>query len=123
MVNLRTSERVALHVPDATAVEFDDLFSERDACGVGFVASIDGKRNHDIIDKAIRGLSCMEHRGACSADNDSGDGAGVMTEIPWKLLASEIDGVEEGKCGVGQIFLPQDEASAQKCKDFISRLP
>ena len=122
LVNLRTSERVALHVPDATAVEFDDLFSERDACGVGFIASIDGKRNHDIIDKAIRGLSCMEHRGACSADNDSGDGAGVMTEIPWKLLASEIDGVEEGKCGVGQIFLPQDEASAQKCKDFISRL-
>ena len=51
-------------VPDATAVEFDDLFSARDACGVGFVASIDGKRNHDIIDKAIRGLSCTEHRGA-----------------------------------------------------------
>jgi len=106
---------------DATAVEFEDLYGERDACGVGFIANIEGKRSKTVVDKAIQGLSCMEHRGACSADDDSGDGAGVMTEIPWKLLASEIDGVEEGKCGVGMVFLPQDEAGAQNCKSFITK--
>ena len=119
----RRQQNPCLEPVEAGAVEFDDLFSERDACGVGFIASMHGKRNHDIVDKAILGLGCMEHRGACSADDDSGDGAGVMTEIPWKLLASEMgDGVVEGKCGVGMIFLPQDEGEAQTCRDFITSL-
>mmetsp|Transcript_5827 Transcript_5827/g.10673 ORF Transcript_5827/g.10673 Transcript_5827/m.10673 type:complete len:1606 (+) Transcript_5827:167-4984(+) len=116
------SEKVGLEPLNATAVEFDDLYGERDACGVGFIASMYGERTFDIVQKALKGLGCMEHRGACSADDDSGDGAGIMTEIPWKLLSSEIDGIEEGKTGVGMIFLPQDEAGAENCKGFISRL-
>jgi glutamate synthase (ferredoxin) len=107
---------------DAGAVDLDELHAERDACGVGFIVSKYGKRTHEIINKACGALGCMEHRGACSADDDSGDGAGLMTEIPWKLLASELGaGVEEGKCGVGMVFLPQDEEGAQKCKDMITK--
>ena len=107
---------------DAGAVDLDELHAERDACGVGFIVSKYGERTHDILNKACGALGCMEHRGACSADDDSGDGAGIMTEIPWKLLASELgEGVKEGECGVGMVFLPQDEEGAQKCKDMITK--
>lgn len=49
--------------------------------------------------QALRALGCMEHRGACSADDDSGDGAGLMTQIPWKLLKRDVPEVEEGTTG------------------------
>eukprot|EP00216_Chloropicon_sp_CCMP2111_P005718 CAMPEP_0198237244 /NCGR_PEP_ID=MMETSP1446-20131203/3089_1 /TAXON_ID=1461542 ORGANISM="Unidentified sp, Strain CCMP2111" /NCGR_SAMPLE_ID=MMETSP1446 /ASSEMBLY_ACC=CAM_ASM_001112 /LENGTH=1611 /DNA_ID=CAMNT_0043919327 /DNA_START=169 /DNA_END=5004 /DNA_ORIENTATION=- len=106
-------------IVSATAVDFDDITRDRDACGVGFIASLEGKRTHETVRKAVRALECMEHRGACSADDDSGDGAGFMTEIPWKLLSSDIDGVVEGECGVGMIFLPQDATRAASCKKVI----
>ena len=66
----------------------------------------------------------MEHRGACSADDDSGDGAGIMCDIPWKVLGAHCDdrghrGFEEGKSGVGMVFLPQDEAQAAKAKETL----
>ena len=68
---------------------------------------------------ALTALGCMEHRGACSADDDSGDGAGIMCNIPWKMLGKYceekgIAGFEEGKSGVGMVFLPQDKAQAAK---------
>ena len=61
------------------------LAKERDACGVGFIADRDGCASHKLIEQALVALSCMEHRGACSADRDSGDGAGLMTALPAKL--------------------------------------
>eukprot|EP00746_Dinoflagellata_sp_MGD_P001211 gnl/MRDRNA2_/MRDRNA2_102258_c0_seq1.p1 gnl/MRDRNA2_/MRDRNA2_102258_c0~~gnl/MRDRNA2_/MRDRNA2_102258_c0_seq1.p1 ORF type:complete len:1776 (-),score=315.85 gnl/MRDRNA2_/MRDRNA2_102258_c0_seq1:378-5705(-) len=102
------------------------LVTERDACGVGFIASKTGQRRHDIVSKSIRGLSCMEHRGGCSADSDSGDGAGVMTSIPWELYLSESgneklkEAVEDGvDVGVGMVFLPQEPDKVQKAKSLI----
>src|SRR5918997_6378623 len=62
------------------------LVEERDACGVGFIAKQHGDASHDVVTKALSALSCLEHRGACSADQDSGDGAGLMTAIPWELF-------------------------------------
>ncbi|MFE4107056.1 hypothetical protein, partial [Almyronema epifaneia] len=62
------------------------LVEERDACGVGFVADQYGRASHGLIKQALTALDCMEHRGGCCADQDSGDGAGVMTAIPWQLL-------------------------------------
>jgi glutamate synthase (ferredoxin) len=58
------------------------LTEERDACGVGFIAYQDGRKSHKLIEQALIALGCLEHRGGCSADQDSGDGAGLMTSIP-----------------------------------------
>ena len=93
------------------------LVEERDACGVGLIADQQGRASHDLLAKALQALACMEHRGGCCADRDSGDGAGVMTAIPWALLqqwASEQNLPEPTpeKTGVGMVFLPQNQAAA-----------
>nr|YP_009395744.1 glutamate synthase [Herposiphonia versicolor]ARW64724.1 glutamate synthase [Herposiphonia versicolor] len=67
---------------------FPSIVTERDACGVGFVAQINSLPSRSIVENALQALNCMEHRGGCSADGDSGDGAGITTEIPWDLLLS-----------------------------------
>jgi glutamate synthase domain-containing protein 2/glutamate synthase domain-containing protein 1/glutamate synthase domain-containing protein 3 len=76
---------------------------ESSACGVGFVASRINTPSHDILQQGLHALACVEHRGACAYDAVSGDGAGVMTDIPFKLL-----GYEKGKVAVGSLFAPTD---------------
>ena len=103
------------------------LVEERDACGVGFIAYQDGRASHKIIEQALVGLGCMEHRGGCSADCDSGDGAGVMTAIPHGLFKSWFDerGIDVPAAesyGVGMVFLPQDEAEQAEGKSFIQEV-
>ena len=63
------------------------LVEERDACGVGFIADVRGSGSHQLIEQALLALGCLEHRGGCSADQDSGDGSGMMTAIPRDVLA------------------------------------
>ena len=106
------------------AVDMNQILEERDACGVGFIASLKGERTHKTITDSLTALGCMEHRGACSADDDSGDGAGIMCNIPWKMLGKYceekgIAGFEEGKSGVGMVFLPQDKAQAAKSRETL----
>jgi len=106
------------------AVHNGQLLEEHDACGVGFIASLKGARSHKTIKDSLTAVGCMEHRGACSADNDSGDGVGVMTHIPWKLLgkwcaANGVSGFSEGKSAVGQVFLPTDKAKATEAKKLL----
>lgn len=55
--------------------------------GVGFIASVKGEQTHKLIDQTLLALSCLEHRGGCSADRDSGDGSGVMTALPHQVFA------------------------------------
>ncbi|MDG2990103.1 glutamate synthase-related protein [Candidatus Synechococcus calcipolaris G9] len=86
------------------------LVEERDACGVGFVAHREGKASHSIVEQALQGLTCLEHRGGCSADRDSGDGAGLMTAVPWQLLPEY--GIPRQNIGVAMVFLPQGGATA-----------
>ena len=102
------------------------LVEERDACGVGFIANPSGGASHSIIQKALPALTCLEHRGGCSADQDSGDGAGIMTAIPWELLVPwfaerKINILQEPECkfGVGMVFLPQDSNLATKARSII----
>ena len=102
----------------------NQILEERDACGVGFIASLKGERTHKTITDALTALGCMEHRGACSADDDSGDGAGIMCNVPWKMLGkwcddNGVEGFAEGSSGVGMVFLPQDEAQAAKGKEIL----
>ncbi|MDJ0554991.1 MAG: glutamate synthase-related protein [Microcoleaceae cyanobacterium MO_207.B10] len=96
------------------------LVEERDACGVGFIAHPSGKKSHEIIVKALPALTCLEHRGGCSADQDSGDGAGLMTQIPWELL-SENGELNPNSCGVGMIFLPRTEDKAAQARQIIEK--
>ena len=100
------------------------LVEERDACGVGFIAYQDGRQSNKIVREALKALGCMEHRGGCSADRDSGDGAGIMTALPEKLFADwfteqNIPQPEAESWGVGMVFLPQDAEQIQELKQYV----
>ena len=84
---------------------------EHDACGVGMVVNIHGNKSHDLVDNALKVLENMRHRGAEGADGRTGDGAGIMLQIPHEfILLQGIPVPEKGKYGTGRIFLPKDEA-------------
>ncbi|XP_059668315.1 ferredoxin-dependent glutamate synthase 1, chloroplastic/mitochondrial-like isoform X1 [Cornus florida] len=102
----------------------NDIISERGACGVGFIANLENKASHDIVKDALTALGCMEHRGGCGADNDSGDGSGLMTSIPWDLFNNwaEKQGIasfDKLQTGVGMVFLPKDDDLMKEAKTFI----
>ena len=96
---------------------------EKDACGVGFLASLKGESSHWLLQQALRGLGCMEHRGGCGGDGDSGDGAGILTAIPWGYLeavwpeAAAAGGVR----GLGMLFLPADPDQRQQCRSICEQ--
>jgi glutamate synthase (ferredoxin) len=103
------------------------LVEERDACGVGFIAHRQNHTSHEIVTKALIALTCLEHRGGCSADQDSGDGAGILTAIPWELCQQEFslrerELVSTGNVAVGMIFLPQDPQAAQKSRAAVEQI-
>ncbi len=86
---------------------------EFDACGVGFVADVSGRRSHEIVLKGIETLEHLEHRGACGCDPESGDGAGVLVQIPHEFLARRCGELgirlpDPGAYGAGMVFLPLD---------------
>ena len=88
-----------------------DPANEHDACGVGLVVNIHGSKSHDIIESALKVLENMRHRGAEGADNKTGDGAGILLQIPHEfILLQGIPVPEKGKYGTGLVFLPKDEA-------------
>lgn len=99
----------------------NEILSERGACGVGFIANLDNIATHGVVQDALTALGCMEHRGGCGADNDSGDGSGLMTSIPWDLYdnwASKqgIASLDKLHTGVGMVFLPKDNGSMEEAK-------
>ena len=84
--------------------------NEHDACGVGMLVNIHGNKSHELIDSALKVLENMRHRGAEGADNKTGDGAGIMIQIPHEfILLQGIPVPEKGKYGTGLLFLPKDE--------------
>ncbi len=93
---------------------------EHDACGVGLLANINGDRSHDIVEKGLQILENMLHRGAENADNKTGDGAGIMVQIPHEfILLQGIPLPERGKYGTGLVFLPKDADQAKLCMDVL----
>ena len=97
---------------------------EHDACGVGFIARTTAQPGHDILQLALEAIGCMKHRSGIDADGQSGDGAGVLTQIPHRLLATEIDDLPEpGDYGVGMLFLPSEpEAAVYIVENMIAQL-
>ncbi|HWB85881.1 MAG TPA: glutamate synthase large subunit [Bryobacteraceae bacterium] len=104
-----------------------DPRNEHDACGIGFVANIQGHRSHDIIVKGIQVLINLTHRGACGCDPETGDGAGVLIQIPHKFFARECSKLgftlpPSGEYGVGMTFLPVERQPRLQCEGVIERI-
>ena len=98
-----------------------DPRNEHDACGVGFVAHIKGKKTHEIVSQGLQILENLDHRGAVGADPLMGDGAGILIQIPDTLYREEMakQGVTLpplGEYGVGMIFLPKEHGSRLACE-------
>jgi glutamate synthase domain-containing protein 2/glutamate synthase domain-containing protein 1/glutamate synthase domain-containing protein 3 len=101
--------------------------SEHDACGVGFVANIKGVRSHDLVDKALKVLDNLTHRGACGCDPLTGDGAGILMQVPHAFLSKECGALgltlpAEGEYGVGMLFLPRDRQRRQMWEGVVERI-
>ncbi|HKI26814.1 MAG TPA: glutamate synthase large subunit [Candidatus Sulfotelmatobacter sp.] len=104
-----------------------DSRCEHDACGIGFVASISGRKSHDIVRKGIQVLLNLAHRGACGCDPETGDGAGVLIQIPHQFFVRECEKLgftlpEPGKYGVGMTFLPVERHQRLQCEGFLERI-
>ena len=92
----------------------NDASHEHDACGVGMVVNIHGNKSHELVDNALKVLENMRHRGAEGADGRTGDGAGIMLQIPHEfILLQGIPVPEKGKYGTGLVFLPKDPVRQQ----------
>ena len=101
-----------------------DPANEKDNCGVAFVAHIKGVKSHDIVCKGIEALDNLTHRGAVGADPRTGDGAGILIQIPHQFFLKvctdiDINLPEEGKYGVGMMFLPSNPEERRTCEKII----
>src|SRR5579872_791894 len=104
-----------------------DPQNEHDACGMGFVASVKGTKTHDIVLKGIEVLANLEHRGACGCDPETGDGAGILIQIPHTFFVRECARIgiklpNAGEYGVGMVFLPQDDYQRRECEVIFERI-
>ncbi len=100
---------------------------EHDACGVGFIANIKGKRSHHLVKQSLEILNRLAHRGATGADPKTGDGAGILLQMPDKFFRKEcaslgINLPEEGKYGTGIIFLPKKDRERETIKKWFLEL-
>jgi len=101
-----------------------DPRQERDTCGIGFVASIKGRKSHDILVKGLQVLINLTHRGACGCDPETGDGAGVLIQVPHQFFLRECGRLgftlpPAGEYGVGMVFLPVERHARMQCEGIL----
>lgn len=112
--------RLAQKLEQNALYSFDN---EHDACGVGLITTLNGEKSHDIVEQGLQVLENMVHRGAESADNKTGDGAGIMVQIPHEfILLQGIAVPAEGKYGTGLVFLPKEQQEQDTCIDIIKEV-
>ncbi|AQW50105.1 glutamate synthase large subunit [Streptomyces violaceusniger] len=102
-----------------------DPRNEHDACGVGFVATLTGEASHELVEQALTVLRNLEHRGATGSEPDSGDGAGILVQVPDAFLRASVTGFELPEAGayaVGIAFLPEGETERAAAAEHIERL-
>ncbi|MFE2443901.1 glutamate synthase large subunit [Stenotrophomonas sp. NPDC087984] len=102
-----------------------DPRNEHDACGVGFVATLTGEASHELVEQALTVLRNLEHRGATGSEPDSGDGAGILVQVPDAFLRASVTGFELPEAGayaVGIAFLPEGESESAAAAEHIERL-
>src|SRR5258708_14262406 len=100
---------------------------EHDSCGVGFVVDIKGRKSHKIIDDALKVLVQMNHRGATGAEENTGDGAGILTQIPQEFFRRECEKLdivlpEAGLYAIGMVFLPAGFEDRKFCQTVLERI-
>jgi glutamate synthase (NADPH/NADH) large chain len=100
---------------------------EHDACGIGFVAHVKGRKSQQIISDAITILEKLDHRGAVGAEINTGDGAGIMIQVPHEFLYDECLKIgfslnQSGDYGVGMLFLPKDVRAREECREIVYRV-
>jgi glutamate synthase (NADPH/NADH) large chain len=118
---------IARFIANAKKLEDAHAYSpdqEHDACGVGFVAAIDGKPRRDVVTGAIAALKAVWHRGAVDADGKTGDGAGIHLQVPQDFFRAQVEQtghkLRSGRIAVGQIFLPRTDYGAQEtCRTIV----
>ena len=101
--------------------------TEHANCGVGFMASLSGVKSHDIVEKALQILCRLEHRGACGCDPRTGDGAGILIQLPHKFLQGATGGLgfrlpDEREYGTGLVFLPPDAGQRARCEEMFEAM-
>lgn len=106
---------------------FYDPQMEKDNCGIGFICDINGVKNNSILKKALEILKNLRHRGAVAADDTTGDGSGIMLQIPHGFLKKELEkiGISLPKCGdygVGMIFLPKEPNARLYCEGICEKI-
>src|SRR2546426_8325050 len=99
---------------------YDPRF-EHDACGIGFVVNIKGEKSHEIVQQALTVLQNLDHRGACGCEDNTGDGAGILLQVPHAFLQHACDGIglqlpRPGQYGVGMPFLPRAREQRHQCE-------
>ncbi|HEY8402721.1 MAG TPA: glutamate synthase large subunit [Cytophagaceae bacterium] len=104
---------------------YDSSF-EHDSCGIGFVANLKNRKSHEIVQNALNMLARMEHRGACGCESNTGDGAGILIQIPHEFFVDEcvklgIKLPSFGDYGVGQVFFPKDQKLRDDCIAILER--
>ncbi|MBD2185041.1 glutamate synthase large subunit [Aerosakkonema funiforme] len=105
---------------------YDPQF-ERDACGVGFIVHMKGNKSHEIVEQALTILLNLDHRGACGCEVNTGDGAGILIQVPHKFLkkVAAAEGIalpEPGQYGVGTIYSSPDLATRQRSREIFTRI-
>jgi len=116
------------HIPGLPPAQgMYDPRMEHDACGIGFIANIDGIASHEIISQGVQILINLTHRGACGCDPDTGDGAGLTIQIPHAFFAKECESLgfklpEPGAYGVGMIFCPVDKQPRLAIEGILERI-
>ncbi len=99
----------------------------KDSCGVGFVAHLKNKKTHEIVEQGIEILYNLSHRGACGCETNTGDGAGILLQIPDKFFRKNASSFNvslppEGEYGVGAVFLPKDHEQIKACEDMLTAI-
>jgi glutamate synthase (ferredoxin) len=100
---------------------------EHDACGMGIVSHIKGRKSHQIVEQALEVLVNLSHRGASGSEENTGDGAGILIQLPDNFLRQQMEseGVllpEKGDYGAGMVFLPQDQKKRAEIKEIIENI-
>ena len=111
-------------LPKPTKQGLYDPSFEHDACGVGMVANIKGNKSHKIVSQGLEALANLGHRGAAGADPETGDGAGILVQMPDKFFRIKADNWDTelpivGKYAVGMTFIPRDEQVSNTCEKYL----
>src|ERR1700732_564082 len=104
-----------------------DPRNEHDSCGVGFVVDLKNRKSHDIVQKALQILINLEHRGACGCEANTGDGAGVLIQMPDRFLRKAAAALgfalpPPGQYAAGLVFLPRGQSEREQLRQLIERV-